>query len=970
VTHLFKYYFCLFVFALPVSVKAQYPFSKNIPIEEENLSIKTNVLFKDHYGFLWVGTSEGLFKVYGHSPVKIKTTGAENIYVTAIGEDASGKIWIGCKNGNIAFIKNRQLVLFKPEEGVPKVTVTSILTDSLNRIWFATGGEGIYYYDNIHLNYIDTKDGLSDDYVNCLYSNDGKDIIAGTDRGLSFIRLDGKKKNISAFTFKNGLPDNIVRCISTSLTANHIWIGTQSKGFYLFDLLQKQLKEDTGKQKWEYGQINDLKEQQNEIIIATQEKGMVSFNKQMRKFSTKVLKDSAVLRRIEDIEVDNEDNTWLASENNLISYTGQYLHFWYRNGKVDYLKVHTLLVDDEGSLWLTPDLRLYRCAVNKIGKEQLDVFDITPPKDHIDITGLYKDKYGFMWIGTMGEGLFRLNTKNGQWRRITENPTSYFGNILSIAGNKDEVWVSSLNGVSRFYLADYNANLSAKILFENYTKKDGLGSDYVYNILMDSKNRIWFATDGAGLSVFENGRFKNFNATKEFNSKVAYSVAEDKKNNIWISTYNDGVFKYDGKKFSQYGLANGLTDLAVTSMAVDDSNRIILVNKKGIDILDQFTNTARHYGPESGFKEIQPNLNSISKDAYGNIWIGTENGIVQFTPNAVPKIYSPVTVLEDILLFNQNLPADFGNQFKYNQNNLTFIFSAVNYSAPEKVKFQYWLEGYSDKWETTNDRSVIFPRLLPGKYTMKIRASTNENFNSSRIAAYSFKIKKPIWSVWWFRLLALLFIAAAAYWLIRLRIKRIRKKDLLEKERFQLQYDALKNQVNPHFLFNSFNALMNVVEENPKEAPALIKHLSQFYRKMTAYREKDVILLEEELELLTSYLFIQHKRYGSALAVKIDVSPGIQQTTFIPPLVLQLLAENAVKHNTISYDRPLYLTIYVKDDMLVIENNINSKFDKEEGEGLGLQNIESRYRLFAKKEVRYGVKDNQFIVRLPLIKSI
>jgi ligand-binding sensor domain-containing protein len=972
VIHPFKYYFFLSALALSLSVKAQYPFSKTIPVEEENLSIKINVLFKDHYGFLWVGTSEGLFKIYGHSPVKIKTTGNEKLHITAIGEDASGKIWTGCKNGSIAFIKNRQLVLFKPEEGVPKVTITSILTDSLKRVWFATGGEGIYYYDNIHLNYIDTKDGLGDDYVNCLYSNDGKNVIAGTDRGLSFIQLTGKKKNISIFTFKNGLPDNIVRCISTSLIANHVWVGTQSKGFYLFDLLQKQLDNNTktGKQKWEYGQVNDLKEQQNEIIIATQENGMVSYNKLKNKFSTQVLKDSASLRRVEDIEVDNEDNTWLASENNLISYTGQYLHFWYKNRNVDYLKVHTLLVDDEGSLWLTPDLRLYRCAVDKMGKESLDVFDITPAKDHIDITSLYKDKFGFMWIGTMGEGLFRLNPKNGKWRRIAENPTSYFGNVLSIAGNKEEVWVSSLNGVSRFYLSDYNADLSAKILFDNYTKKDGLGSDYVYSILIDSKKRIWFATDGAGLTVFVNGKFKNFNESKEFNSKVAYSVAEDETNNIWISTYNDGVFKYDGKKFTQYGLANGLTDLAITSMAIDDSNRVVLVNKKGIDMLDQVSNTARHYGPESGFKEIQPNLNSISKDAYGNIWIGTENGIVQFTPNAVPAIYTPVTVLEDILLFNQNLPPDFGNRFKYNQNNLTFLFSAVNYSAPEKVKFQYWLEAYSDKWETTNDRSVIFPGLLPGKYTMRIRASTNENFNSSPITAYPFIISKPFWAVWWFRLLAFLFTGGLVYWLVKSRLKRIRKKDLLEKERFQLQYDALKNQVNPHFLFNSFNALLNVVEENPKEAPALIKHLSQFYRKMTAYREKDVILLEEELELLSSYLFIQHKRYGNALRVNIDVPADIQQITYIPPLVLQLLAENAVKHNTISYDRPLHLSIYIKDEMLVIENNINRKFDKEEGEGLGLQNIESRYRLFAKKEVRYGEKENRFIVQLPIIKSI
>jgi ligand-binding sensor domain-containing protein len=950
-------------------LNAQYPFSKTIPLEDENLSIKANVLFKDHDGFLWIGTSEGLFKLNGNKPIKIKMPANSKMQVTAIGEDASGKIWIGCKNGNIAFIKNRQLLLFRPEEGVPKASINAILVDSSNRIWFGTGGEGIYYYDNIHLNFIDIKDGLSDNYVNCLFTRDGKNIIAGTDRGLSFISLDGKKKTITTYTEKNGLPDNIVRCVSNAELTGHVWIGTQLKGFCLFNLAQKQLVASSFKEKWDHGQINDIKEQRDEIVIATQERGLISYNKQLKKISTEVLSMVSPVKQVVDMEVDNEGNNWLAAENNLVSYTGQYLHFWYKNRDVDFLRVHTLLVDDEGSLWLTPDLRLYRCSVDKSGKERLDVFDITNPEAHIDITSLYKDKWGFLWVGTMGEGLFRLNTKNGQWKKIKENPISDGGHILTIAGKNDEVWISSLNGVARFFLTAKNNVLAEKLMFKNYTKKDGLGSDYVYNILIDSKSRVWFATDGAGVTVLENEAFINFNTKRKFSSKVAYSLTEDKMNNIWISTHNDGVFRFDGQRFQQYGLENGLTDLAITSLAVDNFNRIILVNKKGLDILDQKTNSVRHYGSEEGLKEIQPNLNSISKDGYGNLWIGTEKGVVQFNPQAVPDTYAPVTVLESILLFNQVLDDSVGNRFSYSQNNLTFNFTAVYYSAPEKVRFQYWLEGYGDKWETTNDRSVVFPKLVPGRYKMKIRASTNENFSHSPVAVYSFFISKPFWTTWWFRLLIGFSISGLVYWFVRFRVTRIRKKEQIEKERFQLQYDALKSQVNPHFLFNSFNALLNVVEENPREAAVLIKHLSQFYRKMTAYRKKDLIFLQEELDLLDSYLFIQQKRYGNAMKVNIDVPTELLKTTYIPPLVLQLLAENAVKHNTISYDKPLHLYIYTNNDMLIVVNNINQKFDKEEGEGLGLHNIVSRYRLLVEKEVHFGEKQGQFIIELPLIRT-
>ena len=205
------------------------------------------------------------------------------------------------------------------------------------------------------------------------------------------------------------------------------------------------------------------------------------------------------------------------------------------------------------------------------------------------------------------------------------------------------------------------------------------------------------------------------------------------------------------------------------------------------------------------------------------------------------------------------------------------------------------------------------------------------------------------------------------YAFVKQRINSVRKKEYAEREKFQLQYDALKNQVNPHFLFNSFNALMNIVDDNPKEASLLIKHLSQFYRKMTAYSQKELITLSEELELLTSYLYIQEKRYGDALQISISIEQGLKRSTFIPPLVLQLLAENAVKHNTISKQKPLHIDIYTEGDMLIMQNNINIKLEKEESEGVGLQNIKNRYKILTYREVVEESSNNMFIVKLPIL---
>lgn len=959
----------IFITTVVQSAAAQFPFSKSIDVEEENLTLKTTVLLKDHSGFIWIGTSEGLFKYNSAIPEKITDSLHQKMYITALYEDASGTIWIGCKNGAILTLKHHQFFSYTPKEGLPSVNITDIYQDGAKRIWFATAGQGLFYKDHTGWYNITTRDGLSDDNINCLFSPDGKQLIAGTDRGLSFINEINGKRSIWFFTSKNGLPDNIVRCIAQSPQKQLLCIGTQSKGILFFDIALNQITYFPDKTKWTYGQVNKIISLTDEMVIAT-DNGVINYDFYSNNFNSHVLKDSVFPRQVTDMRIDNEENVWVAAENKILSFTAVYLKYFYGSKKTPFVKVHTLIADEENRLWFTPDFRLFESGLQNLDKENLQKsYDITPPKDHIDITSLYKDQLGFIWIGTMGEGLFRMNSQTGEWRRIAENPIAFYGNILSIAGKGNQVWISTLNGVARFDLKMANYDLREKITYKNFSKKDGLGSDYVYHILIDSRNRVWFATDGAGVAMFENELFMNFYQSKLFPSKVAYSLTEDKSGHVWVSTYNDGLFEYDEKKFIQYGIKNGLSDLAITSVSTDEFNNIIAVNKKGIDVFNPQKNTVQHFGGESGFTELQPNLNSITKDGQGNIWIGTDNGIVCFRTQQSFSSHTPIAVTEDVELFNTRVNTDIDSVFNYDQNNFSFKLAAAYYKAPEKLKFQYWLEGYSKKWEITSDRLINFPQLHPGKYIMKIRASANENFEASPVATYQFLITQSFWTTWWFRIIMLLVIAGLLYGFFKQRVRQIKRTEHAEREKFQLQYDALKNQVNPHFLFNSFNALMNIVEDNPKEASVLIKHLSQFYRKMTAYSQKELISLNEELELLNSYLYIQEKRYGNALQVAINIDSALKKATFIPPLVLQLLAENAVKHNTVSKDKPLLIAVFTSGDYIVMRNSINYKLEKEVSEGVGLQNIRNRYKLLTEREIIQQVSNNEFIIMLPLIHS-
>ena len=187
----------------------------------------------------------------------------------------------------------------------------------------------------------------------------------------------------------------------------------------------------------------------------------------------------------------------------------------------------------------------------------------------------------------------------------------------------------------------------------------------------------------------------------------------------------------------------------------------------------------------------------------------------------------------------------------------------------------------------------------------------------------------------------------------------------LQKEHALSKYEALKNQVNPHFLFNSLNALTSLVHPEPDLAVKFIKQLSEVYRYVLDSQRKEVVPLEEELNFTQRYAFLQQIRLAEGLQVKLptDVPEGLQ----IPPLALQMLLENAVKHNRAWAKEPLKVTVSIEDDYLVVQNNYQPKPQHEPPSGLGLANIEARYEMLTNKKMQVLPSEDTFTVRLPLL---
>ena len=188
----------------------------------------------------------------------------------------------------------------------------------------------------------------------------------------------------------------------------------------------------------------------------------------------------------------------------------------------------------------------------------------------------------------------------------------------------------------------------------------------------------------------------------------------------------------------------------------------------------------------------------------------------------------------------------------------------------------------------------------------------------------------------------------------------------VKADHLNAQFDLLKQQVNPHFLFNSLNTLKSMIELGDAHSVDFILKLSDFYRFTLENRKQDIILLSEELKILHAYLFLLQARFeeGINLVDNIDRTAAL---TFIPPFTLQLLVENCIKHNVVSLERPLKISLYIADNMLIVENSLQLKKVPEVSTAMGLENINQRYQHLTQKNMEIEKTDVTFKVKLPLI---
>ena len=955
----------LFALILRCPATAQKLWVKELPFKKEHEGVNINKIYQDSSGLLWLGTTDGLFRYDGNSFTRYLLSESGGNVVTSIYQDRKQHLWVGYQSGSIAILADQHLQWLNQKDSLRVAPVTDILEDKDGIIWISTYGEGIFYRKNGEFVNINLEDGLTDNFIYVMVEDKKGRKWAGTDRGIGICHLENGIPKIRTINVEDGLKDNIVKAI-TSDRDGDLFIGLYENGFCKYDL-EREAIINTDYPSWSYGPINHVEViKKNEIWLATEREGVFAYNFDngglYRVIESNEFKNAKVLSLLKD----RQGGIWFSDNFSTLKMTDPRFEF-----HVDFNRslqeINSFATDKQGNIWYAGDMGINKYDPNKPGNK-VTHFRIPQLPDPGKVISTYLDDYGFLWLGTYEHGVFRFDPITGILTNLNESHGLVNNNVLSINGYQSDIWFATLGGVSRCRLTNPRNPADFSFKFQNFNEEDGLGTIYIYQVFIDSRGRAWFATHGKGITVFDNETIEHFGAIDDLSSNVIYSVAEDAHGNMWFSTANGELYQYNNDKFEDHTRAIGPKKKSILSLIGDRYGNLIIVFADGMGLLD---NKSTYHDLKSSLgNSITDNpLNAVDLDVHGNIWISTQKGLIKFDQYKNPDEIGHTTFIEHVAIFFEKVEVNPGERFLYDQNHLTFYCRSALYRHLEEISYEYMLEGFDLDWNVSKDYHFTYPKLPPGDYSFKVKTRLSSQPYESNLARFDFTIVAPLWQRPWFYLSVICGLAIGLFYYIKAREKRLKQSERMQKDIIEFQFQTLKSQVNPHFLFNSFNTLIAIIEENQELAVDYVSKLSDFFRHVLTYRDKQIITLKEELKLMNDYFFLQQKRYGNNFSIEANVSEKAKKT-FIPPLTLQLLTENALKHNVVSKKKNLTIEIFDRGEELYVKNNLNPKNPDSGSTGFGLENIKNRYLLLSNKQIEVYRSDSYFSVIVPLLTKI
>nr|MDQ3101101.1 histidine kinase [Bacteroidota bacterium] len=559
---------------------------------------------------------------------------------------------------------------------------------------------------------------------------------------------------------------------------------------------------------------------------------------------------------------------------------------------------------------------------------------------------------GTIWAATFGGGVIAVPPV-GVPRYFNSSNSPLNDNVLSVEVRDDEVWFATLEGLTH-YDPDYG-----------FVQHPLPFPGFVFDVLPMENGTTLAATDGNGVIGLETDG-QNWNMMNG-GEGTYYSLVTDMTGTAWAAGPGTGFCKIvqSGNECRQASRSPFDGDLFALASYKE---YLIAFGSTGTRAFEPATGSTTDVTAKFGAAGIQAELNAVAKDNEGSLWLATDRGLVRMRPTQWHFSDHVHTAIRAIRSGAEDLDQRSDIVLPYDHERIAIQFSGIHWVDPGGVRFQYRLLGADERGQVTRDREVVYSNLAPGDYTFQVRAFTGNAPSHDDWVSVRFSITSPFWQRPWVIAFALLFLSAMLFLIMRTRERRGHERERMEQEKVRFQLEALRSQVDPHFLFNSFNTLVELIETVPERAVEHVEKLSLFFRNILLVRDKELITVEEELRLLKNYFALEQHRFGKAIQLQITVGEEHWRSNIVP-LTLQMLAENALKHNVATLQDPLLIEVTSSETELIITNKIHPRLSAPRSTAFGLDSIRKRYQALTVRPIRIDRTHDRFTVGIPLIGS-
>ncbi|MFC2116227.1 two-component regulator propeller domain-containing protein [Bacteroidota bacterium] len=812
----------------PVMVTSQQYGFRIFSLEEGLPQTEVQAMIQDSRGIIWAGTNGGGLVRFNGSSFKTitKKDGLPDNIIYSLCEDSEGNIWIGSMNV-ISKFDGVNFQVFHENDSLNFRTYNQIFAEDGGRIWAASADDQFFLRivtisGNEIVPVSDQFTELPNNMINVFFTPNGPHYIT-TASGL-YELYNPKTLKASILAEYENLKDHIIlprfqepdgKMIISSFEPN---TGDQFFHIYQNGVLTEM---EIPKNQW-FDNVNLVfMDSQGRSWFGNFGNGMAMYDPVPDRFRYFRQANGLQSDFINAIMEDHEGNIWLGSRGQgMIKYSrNSFVSFTFEN-YTDGNMVRNIYQDSRGNLWFG----LQASGLIKYDGAGFTAFDKRDFPGIHNIRGMTEIRPGLFLLASIN-GLFhfdgrRLQNVSGLYGIP---PNMAFGDLLQ---DGDTIWLSSVNmGLAR--IVDGTAEIFS-------IQSGHLQGNFFNGIFKDSKGKIWFCSNN-GVGSYFNGQFEWYSVDEGLSYPITIQATEDHFGRIWIATYMEGINIFDGEGFISLTKDDGLNSNNIYSIITDDRGQIWAGTADGVSRiqLDSIGNISdiKNYGKYDGFTGIENNGTSILMDRDKNLWFGTVRGAMRYdSDDTKPNLEKPKVNITRVGLFfrDVNWKQDSYSKFHsgitswfdlpqnlvfpHDSNHFSFDFEALSYQIPEKVRYQWKLEGLDKDWSPVSEKTeAVYANIPPGEYTFMVRGMNNDGVWNETPTTFSFEITPPLWGTWYFFIFLALLVLTSITLIFRFRIK------LIEAKRKELE---------------------SIVEEKTMEVRVQNKQLENQKKEITAQAER------------------------------------------------------------------------------------------------------------------------------------